>query len=316
MKKDIVLKLDNVSQWYGDTKVLFDIDLEIARGQFVALVGKSGCGKSTLLRAIQGTDIPKQGICTLDGVQRTEADRDVGMMYQNYNLYKFLTVEQNAAFGLDLENTHIYERFFQLPRWRRLREEHLETARKWLARFGLGQSFKKYPKQLSGGMKQRTSFVRSLVMEPKVLLLDEPFGAQDEKTRAQLQRHLLELYQDNLNNIKKGLPPQWTVIIITHEIEEAFYVSDRIVGLSKNWKNSKGETGEENGATVVFDMPSPVYHPDDDKDFGLFSDTKKDLHEYVLGKGDPVDMDEKEFITYWDTMEKENLPVIGSGVVI
>lgn len=171
----IILNVANVNQWFGDNRVLHDIDLKVVQGQFVAMVGASGCGKSTLLRAILGTVPPKEGTIETDGYQVTGPNRNVGIVYQRYGLYQFLTAEKNVALGPMLDQTEIWNRMM-LWKWLPLRKKHLQEARELLARFHLQNALRHYPCELSGGMQQRVAIAQALIMRPKILLLDEPFG--------------------------------------------------------------------------------------------------------------------------------------------
>jgi len=305
---NIVLDIKNVSQWFGDNYVLHDINLEVVRGQFMALVGGSGCGKSTLLRAILGTVPPKAGEILIDGKPITGPNRNVGVVYQRYGLYQFLTAESNVAFGLMLDQTSIFQRWFMPWKWNPLRKRHLEEARKFLIKFKLEHALEHYPNELSGGMQQRVAIAQALIMQPKILLLDEPFGALDEATREDLQQMLLMLYQENVAAIESGNQPPWTVVIITHELDEAFYVSDRVVGLSRSWKDGDLH-GHDKGATVVWDRHSPVYHPDEPRCFQRFQDMKYQLRKSVLNE---MEVNPKEHTTFWNDVNNG----VGSGVAI
>lgn len=304
----IVLKLRGVNQWFGKNKVLHDINLNIVRGQFTALVGGSGCGKSTLLRAILGTVLPKAGKVLIDGQLVTGPNRNVGVVYQRYGLYKFLTAEQNVAFGPMLDQTSIHQRFLMPWMWKPLRKKHISEAKELLLKFKLQDSVNQYPDDLSGGMQQRVAIAQALIMRPKILLLDEPFGALDEATREGLQQMLLTLYQENLLAMEIGQKPPWTVIIITHELDEAFYVSDRVIGLSRDWKDSRFH-GRDNGATVVWDKHSPIYKPDEPRDFQRFGHMKQELRKVVLSN---IEVDPSENIRFW----KDLLLGVGTGVAV
>ena len=294
---EFALELNNVGQWYGENRVLHDIDFKVQRGQFVGLVGPSGCGKTTLLRAILGTDNPKAGEVVVNNEVVRGPNRHVGVVHQDYNetIYDFLTAEENVALGLKLDQTGILDRFLVWEWWPK-RKQHLEMARELLTKIGLGRIMKLYPKQMSGGQCQRVAIAQSIIMRPKVLLLDEPFSALDESTREQLQKMLLLLYQENAESISKGEAPPHTVVFITHAQNEAFYCADRVVGLSRNWTQDIGVEnappdgiihGEVHGATKIYDKPAPVYHPDDPKNFDLFEDQKRELHHAVFNPDNP-----------------------------
>ena len=311
----VILNIEGVSHNFGANRVLHDVNLKIVQGQFVALVGGSGCGKSTLLRMILGTDSPATGLVAIDGIPVDGPNRDVGIVYQKYGLYRFLTVQENVAFGLKLDQTNILERSLIPWYWLPLRRRHQEEARAMLEKFGLKDAWDKYPSELSGGMQQRVALAQALIMKPKILLLDEPFGALDEGTREKLQLMLLRLYQENLAAIKIGAPPPWTVIIVTHELNEAFYVSDRVIGLSKNWKeqgappNSGYQYGEMMGATKIWDKAAPTFHPDGPKDFSRFAAMRDELKNIVLGDaGYRVERD--AHVSFWDDLANG----IGTGV--
>jgi len=286
------LEIKNVSHWFGANKVLNNINLEIAPGQIVAVVGPSGCGKSTLLRAIFGTHPPKAGQILADDQPILKPSRYVGIVYQHYTLYDFLTARENVAFGLKLDQTHLPFRWFQYPKWRQLKRKHEELASDFLNRVGLSHAVDRYPHEMSGGMCQRVAIAQAMIMKPKILLLDEPFGALDESTRTELQLLLLRFYQENLEAKRAGEVPPHTILIVTHELNEALYVSDRVIGLSQYHADGA------NGATIVYDRPSPVFHPDDPRDFDRFIGQREELRKVVF------DAESKkvhnDFVTFWD----------------
>ncbi len=273
---EYALQVCDVSHWYGQNRVLHNINLDILPGQIVAIVGPSGCGKSTLLKAILGTHPAKSGKILADGVEVKEPSRNVGIVYQNYPLYDFLTAEQNVAFGLKLDETSLAYRFFQFFRYRPLRDKHLVDARAMLKKVSLEQAAKLYPAELSGGMRQRVAIAQALIMRPKVVLLDEPFGALDEAVRQELQLMLLRLYQENLQAKKENRRPEYTIILVTHELNEAIYVADRVIGLSRY------HTESDQGATVVYDKPCPIFHPNDPRDYEVFASQREELRKAVF----------------------------------
>ncbi len=286
------LEVVNVGHWYGPKRVLCDVNLQIGGGQIISVVGPSGCGKSTLLRAVLGTHPPKAGEIRIDGTLVDAPCRDVGIVYQHYTLYDFLTAEQNVAFGLMLDQTTLPSRCFQFFKWRGLRRQHLEQAAQWLEKVDLGAAAKLYPSEMSGGMRQRVAIAQALIMRPKILLLDEPFGALDEATREELQVMLLHLYQENLQAKQNGQPPPHTILIVTHELTEAIYVADRVVGLSQYHKDG------DQGATIVYDKPAPVFHPGDSREFDAFLEQKEELRRVVFNPQHLADY--AEYVTYWD----------------
>ena len=184
---------------------LKDINLEIPHGQFTCLLGPSGCGKSTLLNAVAGFALPSSGNITVDGKRVTEPGPDRGMVFQEYALFPWMTVEENVGFGLELKG---------LPK--------AAIARRvaaLLALLSLGEFRARFPKDLSGGMRQRVAIARVLALDSPIMLMDEPFGALDALTRRNLQDELLRIWAE----LKK------TILFVTHSIEEALYLADRIV---------------------------------------------------------------------------------------
>ncbi|WP_342619962.1 ABC transporter ATP-binding protein [Rhodoferax sp. GW822-FHT02A01] len=184
---------------------LKDIQLDIPQGQFVCLLGPSGCGKSTLLNAIAGFSLPSSGTITADGAVVTGPGPDRGMVFQEYALFPWMTVEKNIAFGLEIKGVGA--------------QQIQETVQALLAKLGLSDFRTRYPKDLSGGMRQRVAIARILALDSPIMLMDEPFGALDALTRRNLQDELLRIWAE----LGK------TVIFVTHSIEEAIYLADRIV---------------------------------------------------------------------------------------
>lgn len=295
----MLLEIKDLCFRYGDNQVLTKVNLKIEAGQFVALVGPSGCGKSTLFKTILGTHKPSSGQVLLDGKEISGPTRNVGIVYQHYSLYDFLTVEHNVAFGPKLDRSSLAYRFFRFWQWRKKYAEILKDAHALIQDYGLAGSEKKYPKNLSGGMKQRVAIAQAVIMKPKILLLDEPFGALDEITRHELQTMLLGFYQDNLKAIQQGQYPPYTIIMVTHELNEAIYVGDRVVGISQYHGNGF------KGATVTYDKKAPVYSPDEEVDFNKFATQKNELKKIVFDEtARPVG---KEHVTFWSKNEENRL---------
>ncbi|MDZ4780786.1 MAG: ABC transporter ATP-binding protein [Planctomycetia bacterium] len=279
---DIVLECRGVSKRFGDHAVLHDVNLKIARGQIVSLVGPSGCGKSTLLRAILGTHPPDSGEVLMNGKPITGPGRDRGIVYQRYGLYPFLTARQNVAFGPMLDETNLAYRFFQFPNWLKLRKQHLAGADDMLTRVQMGKALHRYPEELSGGMCQRVAIAQALMMKPEILLLDEPFGALDEATREEMQEMLLKLYAENLAAKAAGKKPPYTILIITHELNEAIYVADRVLGLSQHWRWEDTGGPSHPGATIIYDAVSPVFSKDVEAEAAAFVRQREEMRRVIF----------------------------------
>lgn len=186
--------------------VLKDINLEVQEGEFIAIVGHSGCGKSTLLKIIAGLEKNDTGLVTVDGKEVNGPGMDRGMIFQEHRLFPWMSIEKNVQLGLKGLS----------------KEEKTKLSDQYLELVKLSEFKKAYPSQLSGGMSQRVAIARSLVSQPEVLLLDEPFGALDALTKIELQEELLKI-RERFHN---------TMLMVTHDIEEAVYLADRIVVMS------------------------------------------------------------------------------------
>ena len=207
------------------TRALMPTSLSVGDNDFIAILGPSGCGKSTLLRIIGGLETASEGKIVLDGAPVSGPGADRGFVFQSYTLFPWLTVVQNIAFGL--REKGIAER------------ERIDIARGWAERVGLASFVDHFPKQLSGGMQQRTAIARALANDPKILLLDEPFGALDNQTRALMQEMLLGIWERERK----------TVLFVTHDIEEAIFVGSRVVVMSARPGRIK--------ADIAVDLPHP-----------------------------------------------------------
>lgn len=192
----------------GALSVLEEINLHVETGEFICVVGASGSGKSTLLRMVAGLDKPSSGIITVDGRSIIGPGPDRGMVFQRYTLYPWMTVAKNVAFGLKLQG------FSPM--------EQRERVAYYLEVVGLTAFAKALPKELSGGMKQRVAIARALACQPKILLMDEPFGALDVQTKETMQQFMLDLWQ------RTGT----SVLMITHDVGEAVFLSQRIYVLT------------------------------------------------------------------------------------
>jgi NitT/TauT family transport system ATP-binding protein len=201
--------LDGVGKTYpgdgGSVRALDDVSFSVADGEFVCLVGPSGCGKTTLFRIVAGLTEATDGRVLLDGTEVTGPTTDMGVVFQEYHLFPWLTVAENVGFGLERSDRSPDEREARV-------DEMLELV-------GLTEFRDAYPKSLSGGMKQRVAIARSLAVDPDLLLMDEPFGAVDAQTREMLQRELLDVWASTGK----------TVLFVTHDVAEAVTLADRIV---------------------------------------------------------------------------------------
>ncbi|ARP99411.1 ABC transporter ATP-binding protein [Pseudorhodoplanes sinuspersici] len=208
------LRIENVTRVFpavhggSPTRALEPINLDIADNDFVTILGPSGCGKSTLLRLVAGLDTPTTGKIVLDGKQVTRPGPDRGMVFQSYTLFPWLTISDNIGFGLREKGVPQGERS--------------AIVGQWLERVGLQSFARHYPKQLSGGMQQRTAIARALANGPEILLLDEPFGALDNQTRALMQELLLGIWERERK----------TVLFVTHDIEESIFLASRVLVMS------------------------------------------------------------------------------------
>jgi NitT/TauT family transport system ATP-binding protein len=213
---------------HGSLSILNGVTFSVADNDFLAIVGPSGCGKSTLLRLIQGLDHPTGGEIRFRDQPVRRVRHEMAMVFQSFALYPWLTVKQNVAFGLEA------------LRWTRDRIE--EQVERYISVTGLVGFEEAYPRELSGGMRQRVGLARALAVEPAVLLMDEPFSALDPLTAESLREEVLQLWRD------PNLPPE-AVILVTHNIEEALAMADRIVVLSH--RPSKVLAG------VIVNLPRP-----------------------------------------------------------
>ena len=262
-QREVILKVNDLSKVFntpkGSTAALNRINFETHRREFLCVVGPSGCGKSTLVRILAGLEQHSSGEVLLDGKPVSEPGSDRGMVFQGYTLFPWLTVRKNVMFGLEINGKDRYEAERQ--------------AMQWLQLVGLENFAECHPHQLSGGMKQRVAIVRALANQPRILLMDEPFGALDAQTRARMQAHLMEIWR------KIDI----TIVFITHDLDEAIFLSDRILVLSAH----PGEVQE------LIEVPVP--YPRNPGQFITpeFLATKARLEE-LIHKGAAHDADEDE----------------------
>lgn len=208
-----------------EVKALHDFNLEITRGEFVAIVGPSGCGKTTFLHILGGFESVTEGQILVDGLPVTKPSPDRGVVFQEFALYPWRTVADNVTWALEIAGKN--------------KAERRAVADHWLAKIGLTHFRDHYPAELSGGMKQRVAIARTLALEPRMLLMDEPFGALDAQNRELMQEELQALLSESRR----------TALFITHDIDEAVYLADRVIVFTARPGRTK--------ADISIDLPRP-----------------------------------------------------------
>lgn len=233
------ISVNNVWQQYDDQVVLEGLNLSIAEGEFCTLVGASGCGKSTFLRLLLGQEVPSKGVILLDEQPiANEPDASRGVVFQRYSVFPHLSVLDNVALGLELPRSALLGRLFG-----KAKREAREQASALLHKVGLGHALDKYPTQLSGGMQQRLAIAQALIMKPRVLLLDEPFGALDPGIRKDMHVLLLELWRET----------KLTVFMVTHDLCEGFNLGTRLLVFDKVRLDPLAPGAY--GARITYDIP-------------------------------------------------------------
>lgn len=234
-----LLSLRNIWVEYGDKIVLERVDLDVEAGSFLSIIGPSGAGKSSLLRIILGQEVPTRGTIFLDGTPLTpECGPDRGVVFQRYSVFPHLSVLRNTVFGLECAKAPFSARLFGAAR-----RAAMDEATEMLNAVGLSDSLHLYPAQMSGGMQQRLAIAQALVKRPRILLLDEPFGALDPGIRADMHGLITRLWRDY----------SLTIIMVTHDIHEAFALGTRVIALDK--RRHDPHAPHRFGATAVYDLP-------------------------------------------------------------
>lgn len=253
---DPFLELRGVRKSFGEgaarTEVLSGIDLSVAEGEFLAIVGFSGSGKSTLINLIAGLVAPDEGTIELDGEAITGPGPDRGVVFQGYALLPWLTVLGNVRLAVDAVFSHEPER------------ERAARALRYVQMVGLGEAHWKYPRELSGGMRQRVSVARGLAMDPKILLLDEPLSALDALTRGTLQTEIEQIWAADRK----------TVVLITNDVDEAILLADRIIPLRPGPRASLGPAFE-----VPLERPRDRTAVNDDPEFKKI---RNEINHYLM----------------------------------
>ena len=276
--------------------VFDDVNIGIDKGEFVCIIGHSGCGKSTILNVLAGLDSPTKGVVIMDGKEVSGPSLDRGIVFQNYSLLPWLTTRQNVSFGVKA----------RWPQWSK--EKVNEHSEKFLDMVGLSHSLDKKPSELSGGMRQRVSIARAFATNPKLLLLDEPFGALDALTRGIIQDELIKIWSET----------QQTVFMITHDVDEAILLADRILLMTNGPKAKVAES-------VSINLPRPrdrasiIENPDYYKIRNyLVNFLVKRSHELTAGDDDnsettvsvdPTDLSDSSTTTEQSTSVSEQLAV-------
>jgi len=246
-----ILELNNVGLIYqsktGETEAIKDFDLKVSKDEFVAIVGPSGCGKTTMLSIMSGILPATSGKVLIDGVDIQESKTYIGYMFQRDELFEWRTVWQNIMLGLEIK--------------KQVSAEQSEYAKSLIEKYGLKDFINKKPRELSGGMRQRVALIRTLVLNPQILLLDEPFSALDFQTR-------LSVCDDVANIIKSE---HKTAILVTHDISEAISMADRVVVLTKRPATIKKEFA------INLDGKTPLQKREDPKFSNLFNQIWKEL---------------------------------------
>ncbi len=213
-QREVALSVEHLGKRFdtprGTVTALQDVSFSVHQRELLSVIGPSGCGKSTLVRILAGLETSSEGAVRVYGEAVSGPGRDRGMVFQSYTLFPWLTVKQNVMFG---------------PKVAGAADLHAESeARQWIELVGLSRFENAYPHQLSGGMKQRVAIARALANQPRVLFMDEPFGALDAQTRCQMQNYLLDIWKN----------VDITIVFITHDLDEAVFLSDRILVLDAN----------------------------------------------------------------------------------
>lgn len=260
-QREVILDVRNLNKVFdspqGGITALRDINFQVHRRELLCIIGPSGCGKSTLVRILAGLETPTSGEILLDGEPKNQPGPERGMVFQGYTLFPWLTVKKNVMFGLQIQGHSS--------------STAESEAMQWVEMVGLSKFANHYPDQLSGGMKQRVAIARTLANQPRILLMDEPFGALDAQTRTHMQSNLFDIWR----NI------DITIAFITHDLDEAIYLADRILVLKAN----PGEVHE------LIEVPVPRPRTTEQFISPEFLATRKRLEELIHPPKDP---DEEE----------------------
>ncbi|MGD8176011.1 ABC transporter ATP-binding protein [Marinimicrobium sp. ARAG 43.8] len=232
------ITIEKLWKRYDDTVVLENLNKTVERGEFITIVGASGCGKTTFLKMLLGTESPSQGRMLLDGEPlQAEPGEDRGIVFQRYSVFPHLTALENVMLAIELEESPLLARLFGSAR-----RTARHNAFNMLDAVGLSHALDKYPHELSGGMQQRLAIAQSLIKQPRILLLDEPFGALDPGIRKDMHQLVLKLWREL----------KLTVFMITHDIQEGFYLGTRLWVFDK--VRHDPQAPEAYGASITYDL--------------------------------------------------------------
>jgi len=234
-----MIKIKNLWKEYGDQVVLEQLNTTVEEGEFITIVGASGCGKTTFLKMLLGTESPSRGDFLLDGVPiADEPNEQRGIVFQRYSVFPHLTVVQNVMLSKEFEGSRFVARLFG-----KAKQEAKSEAIEMIEAVGLSHAINKYPHELSGGMQQRLALAQSLIKKPRILLLDEPFGALDPGIRADMHKLVLGLWRKH----------KLTIFMITHDIKEGFYLGTRLWVFDKDRYDPHAPNAY--GAQITYDLP-------------------------------------------------------------
>ncbi len=234
-----LIKAKNLWKKYGDNVVLERMNVSVNAGEFITMVGTSGCGKSTFLKMLLGMESPSSGELLLEGNPiPDEPDQSRGIVFQQYSVFPHLTVLQNVIIAREFEHSPLLGKLFGSAK-----RKVIEEAKSLLDSVGLTHAINRYPHELSGGMKQRLAIAQALIRQPRILLLDEPFGALDPGIRADMHQLILQLWREH----------QLTVFMVTHDLSEGFYLGTRLWVFDKLRRDNQAPNAY--GASITYDLP-------------------------------------------------------------
>lgn len=234
-----MIKAENLWKKYGNNVVLEQMNVSVSAGEFITMVGASGCGKSTFLKMLLGMESPTSGQLLLDGLPiRSEPDQSRGIVFQQYSVFPHLSVLENVIIAREFEHSPLFGKLFGTKK-----KLVIEEAKALLESVGLTPAIKRYPHELSGGMKQRLAIAQALIRQPRILLLDEPFGALDPGIRADMHQLILKLWREH----------KLTIFMVTHDLSEGFYLGTRLWVFDKLRRDRQAP--DAYGANITYDLP-------------------------------------------------------------